>query len=109
MVGDLSQRPTRSQHTASPGGLGGRQRKRHPKLSGLAVLAIDRRELGSEQARRLCEAQAGGDEKIGEQRVAQPVAIASAGALGAVRGEAAQADLAENAIVVHRATWTCVG
>src|SRR3546814_7541125 len=31
-----------------------------------------------------------------------PVAIASAGALGAVRGEAAQADLAENGVVVHR-------
>src|SRR3546814_10115414 len=78
--GDLTQQPTRDQHTASPVALGERRRKRQPKLSGLAVLAVDRRELGSEQARRLFEAQAGGDEKIGEQRVAQPVAIASAGA-----------------------------
>jgi hypothetical protein len=77
---------------------GGRQ----PKLLSVAVRAVDRRELGGEQARRLFEAQAGGDEKIGEQRVAQPVAVASAGALRAVRGEPAQADLAENAVVVHR-------
>ena len=68
----------------------------------VTVLAVDRRELGGEQARRLFEAQAGGDEKIGEQRIAQPVTIASAGALRAVRGKAAQADLAENAVVIHR-------
>src|SRR3546814_5638543 len=62
----------------------------------------DGRKLIGEQARRLFKTQASGDEKVGEQRVAQPVAIASAGALGAVRGEPAQADLAKNAIVVHR-------
>src|SRR3546814_18020167 len=62
----------------------------------------DGRKLIGEQARRLFKTQASGDEKVGEHRVAQPVAIASAGALGAVRGEPAQADLAKNAIVVHR-------
>ena len=71
-------------------------------MLGIAVLAVDRRELGGEQPRRLFEAQAGGDEKIGKQRVAQPVPVARAGALGAVRGKAAQADLAENTVVVHR-------
>jgi hypothetical protein len=39
-------------------------------LPSIAVRAVDRRELGGEQARRLFEAQASGDEKIGEQRVA---------------------------------------
>jgi hypothetical protein len=66
------------------------------------VVVIDGRELIGEQARRLFETQAGCDEKIGEQRVAQPVAIASAGAFRAVKGEAAQTDVAENAVVVHR-------
>src|SRR3546814_16732176 len=71
-------------------------------LLSLIVVVIDGRKLIGEQARRLFKTQASGDEKVGEQRVAQPVAIASAGALGAVRGEAAQADLAENVVVVHR-------
>ena len=100
--GDLTQQPTRDQHTASPVALGERRRQAQPKLLSLIVVVIDGRKLIGEQARRLFKTQASGDEKVGEQRVAQPVAIASAGALGAVRGEAAQADLAENVVVVHR-------
>src|SRR3546814_10675976 len=89
-------------HTASPVAVGGRRRQARPKLLSLIVVVIDGRKLSGGQARRLFKTQASGDEKVGEQRVAQPVAIASAGALGAVRGEAAQADLAENVEVVHR-------
>src|SRR3546814_5071939 len=89
-------------HTASPVAVGGRRRQARPKLLSLIVVVIDGRKLSGGQARRLFKTQASGDEKVGEQRVAQPVAIASAGALGAVRGEAAQADLAENVVVVHR-------
>src|SRR3546814_9552019 len=55
-----------------------------------------------EQARRLFEAQAGRDEQVCEQRVAQPVPIARAGSFRTVRGQAPQADLAEDAVIVHR-------
>src|SRR5690606_2170152 len=60
--GNLTKQPTREQDAASPVALGQRWRERQPKLLGIAVLAVDRRELGGEQARRLFEAQAGGDE-----------------------------------------------
>src|SRR3546814_15947919 len=85
--------------------LGERRRQAQPKLLSLIVVVIDGRKLIGEQARRLFKTQASGDEKVGEQRVEQPVAIASAGALGAVRGEAAQAALAENVVDIGRASW----
>ncbi|MCR5871276.1 hypothetical protein LRS12_11420 [Sphingomonas sp. J344] len=64
--GDLTKQPAWDQNAASAVALGERRRKGQPKLLDGTVLAVDRRELGSEQARRLFEAQAGGDEKIGE-------------------------------------------
>src|SRR3546814_3502866 len=83
--------------------LGERRRQAQPKLLSLIVVVIDGRKRIGEQARRLFKTQASGDEKVGEKRVAQQVANARAGALGAVRGEAAKADLEENEGVVHRA------
>src|SRR3546814_15847239 len=71
------------------------------KLLSLIVVVIDGRELMGEQARRLFEAQAGRDEQVCEQRVAQPVPIARAGSFRPARGQAPQADLAEDAVILH--------
>src|SRR3546814_8723936 len=51
--GDLTQQPTRDQHTASPVALGERRRQAQPKLLSLIVVVIDGRKLIGEQARRL--------------------------------------------------------
>src|SRR3546814_15138459 len=42
--GDLTQQPTRDQHTASPVALGERRRQAQPKLLSLIVVVIDRSE-----------------------------------------------------------------
>src|SRR3546814_3098884 len=93
--GDVAKQPAREQNAASAIALGERRRQRQPKLLSLIVVVIDGRELMGEQARRLFEAQAGRDEQVCEQRVAQPVPIARAGSFRTVRGQAPQADLAE--------------
>src|SRR3546814_13959410 len=51
--GDLTQQPTRDQHTESPVALGERRRQAQPKLLSLIVVVIVGRKLIGAQGRRL--------------------------------------------------------
>ena len=91
------QQTARQQYATPPIPLGKCRRKFDPPLPFRAGAA--NRNLGSEQVRCLFQAQASGDQQIGEQRVARAIAVTCSRTLCSLYGQAAQANLAKGVVI----------
>ena len=91
------QQAARQQHASPPVTLGECRRKLDPPLTFRAGVA--NRNLSCEQVGCLFQAQAGGDQQIGEQRVARAIAVTRSRTLGPFNGQAAQTNFPEGAVI----------